>query len=251
MISLIGAKTIELEVGSNFSDPGYYGSDPQDGPISVETTGSVDTQQLGHYVISYTAQDSQSNQAETVQRHVYIVDTRSPEIMLQGDAFLRIALGTNFEDPGAVAIDAHEGDLSVTTEGAVDVSQAGSYEIGYFASDSSGNTAQVFRRVIVGSIPEGRITSREYAVGGHDFNLLDASELYPDHPDYVAFPMHFEWPTGPSGRDEFSTEWPPENVRDNYATVIGVLSSRIHRSALLCHCIRRPRRALALLKRFL
>ena len=68
------------------------------------------------------------------------------------------------------------------------------------------------------SAPQGRITVREYHVGGANaISRLTDHAGYPDSPDAVYYPIHFEWPTGPSGRDEDSIEAPPGNVADNYA----------------------------------
>ena len=66
--------------------------------------------------------------------------------------------------------------------------------------------------------PQGVITVREYNIGGANaISRLTDYEGYPDSPDGTFYPIHFEWPTGPTGSDEDSTEQPPGNVKDNYA----------------------------------
>ena len=57
--------------------------------------------------------------------------------------------GREFEDPGAVAIDAYDGEVAVTTRGVVNWRRSGSYDVTYKAVDSSGNEAVVVRRVRV------------------------------------------------------------------------------------------------------
>lgn len=69
----------------------------------------------------------------------------------------------------------------------------------------------------VPSMPQGRITVREYHVGGA--NKLQRLTDYPGYPeaaDATYYPMHFEWPTGPDGLDQDSTQNPPDDVRDDY-----------------------------------
>lgn len=66
--------------------------------------------------------------------------------------------------------------------------------------------------------PQGVITVREYNIGGANaISRLTDYEGYPDSPDGTFYPIHFEWPTGPTGADQDSVEQPPGNVKDNYA----------------------------------
>ena len=56
---------------------------------------------------------------------------------------MNIVLGSNYEEPGATAIDEKDGDLSekIVIEGQVDTSKEGTYTITYKVSDSKGNEA--------------------------------------------------------------------------------------------------------------
>ena len=50
------------------------------------------------------------------------------------------------------------------------------------------------------SAPQGRITVRWYDVpGSNAISRLTDYAGYPDSPDAVYYPIHFEWPTGPTG----------------------------------------------------
>ena len=67
-------------------------------------------------------------------------------------------------------------------------------------------------------VAQGRITVREfYFEGANAISRLTDHTAYPNSPDAVYYPMHFEWPTGPTGRDEDSTDAPPSDVANNYA----------------------------------
>ena len=80
-----------------------------------------------------------------------------PEISLTGSSTLNLTTGTSFTDPGAIATDAIDGDISsfIITSGSVDTSSAGTYFITYTVTDSSGNTSSVTRtiRIIESMLP--------------------------------------------------------------------------------------------------
>ena len=57
--------------------------------------------------------------------------------------------GVPYVDPGAVADDAYDGRVAVTTSGVVNWRRVGYYDVTYFAADSSGNGAVAVRRVHV------------------------------------------------------------------------------------------------------
>ena len=57
--------------------------------------------------------------------------------------------GREYVDPGAVAVDAYDGEVAVTMSGAVNWRRTGWYDVTYRAVDSSGNEAVAVRRVHV------------------------------------------------------------------------------------------------------
>lgn len=84
-------------------------------------------------------------------------DEVAPIITLNGSATMQVYQGSAFNDPGAVAIDDRDGDIStnITVSGAVDVNTLGEYQISYNVSDAAGNVAQtITRNVIVLEAPE-------------------------------------------------------------------------------------------------
>ncbi|MFO8087081.1 MAG: DUF5011 domain-containing protein [Bacteroidales bacterium] len=78
-------------------------------------------------------------------------DNTPPEITIEGKDTVYLPLNTPFDDPGALAFDIEEGDLSnsvlVTTE--LDINQTGIYKVYYTVTDESGNKAETVRYVIV------------------------------------------------------------------------------------------------------
>ena len=72
-------------------------------------------------------------------------------IRLKGEENVTVNLGDAYSDAGAAAYDLTEGDLTsaIKTEGTVDTSRRGVYEIKYSVKNSAGETASAVRRVTV------------------------------------------------------------------------------------------------------
>ena len=147
-ITILGDNPSNVEVGSTFSDPGVTVYD-QDGSSTYTTTGTVDTNVLGSYALTYTATDNSGNQA-TATRTVNVVDTTTPVITLIGDSQVNIEVGSAYTDAGATATDNYDGDLSsqIVVVNNVDVNMLGSYTVTYSVSDSSSNAATVVTRTV-------------------------------------------------------------------------------------------------------
>jgi hypothetical protein len=79
------------------------------------------------------------------------IDTGSPIITLKGNNPYLVEWGSaaKFADPGAVATDAIDGELSYTIDSTVNMYSAGSYTVTYKASDAAGNETTATRTVIV------------------------------------------------------------------------------------------------------
>ena len=147
-ITVLGANPFTVEVGSTFSDPGVTVYD-QDGSSTYTTTGTVDTNVLGAYTLTYTAVDNSGNQA-TATRTVNVVDTTAPVITLVGDSQVNLEVGSTYTDAGATASDNYDGDISsqIVVVNNVDVNTLGSYTVTYSVSDSSSNAASVVTRTV-------------------------------------------------------------------------------------------------------
>ena len=159
VINIIGSSVMNVEASqSQFDEPGFTASDSYEGNItpSVVTSGVVDMQTLGTYILRYNVSDSSGNAAVEKTRTVTVDDNTSPLITIQGNETMNVELGSTFIDPGVSAFDNLDGDLtnSIIIEGSVDTFVAGVYTITYKVVDSQGNVAQqVTRTVIVGSPP--------------------------------------------------------------------------------------------------
>lgn len=76
-------------------------------------------------------------------------DTAAPMITLVGEALVQITQGQIYEEQGASASDAVDGDVLVTVSGEVDTDTIGTYSRRYTAVDAAGNEASKIRRVTV------------------------------------------------------------------------------------------------------
>ncbi len=61
VVSITGNGTIELALGATWTDPGATATDENDGTITPVVTGTVNTDKVGEYTITYTATDEAGN----------------------------------------------------------------------------------------------------------------------------------------------------------------------------------------------
>ncbi|KZE80801.1 hypothetical protein AV654_10610 [Paenibacillus elgii] len=153
-IVLLGENPLDWQAGTAYVDPGAKAFDPQDSDLTgrIAVTGHVDVTRLGSYVLQYDVTDRAGNPAIPVTRTVRVKDTIRPVITLRGEPEMSISYGASFVDPGAVAMDNYDGDISgrIRVVGTIDSRKPGVYELRYQVEDSSGNRAlEVVRKVRV------------------------------------------------------------------------------------------------------
>ncbi|MBI2422194.1 MAG: DUF5011 domain-containing protein [Candidatus Hydrogenedentes bacterium] len=148
IISLNGSQALQLECGAPYEEAGALAGNCR-GAVEVTTSGVVDVNTPGQYVVVYSADDGEQTAVAT--RTVTVVDTTPPEITLLGDGLLILNCGATFVEPGVEAIDRCEGELAVSSdaESVVDTSAASTFEITYTAEDASGNIGVATRQVRV------------------------------------------------------------------------------------------------------
>ncbi|MBR3255204.1 MAG: polysaccharide deacetylase family protein [Clostridia bacterium] len=139
---LEGGAEFNQSYAKDFEEPGIKAIDNYDGDISDKIKTTKEDIDETHFNIKYEIEDSSKNKAEAT-RKVTIVDDVPPVIDIKGFNNMNIVLGSNYEEPGATAIDEKDGDLSekIVIEGQVDTSKEGTYTITYKVSDSKGNEA--------------------------------------------------------------------------------------------------------------
>ena len=140
-VTLNGDRTINIEVNSEFLDPGANST--LNTPIKV--IGELDTSKLGKYKIGY------KTFIQTIYRTINVVDTTPPTIKLIGkDVFIN--LNDEYIDEGVEIIDNYDINLekNLTIKSNVNNSKAGAYTIEYYVKDNSGNLSEsIYRNVYV------------------------------------------------------------------------------------------------------
>ncbi|MBQ4560851.1 MAG: polysaccharide deacetylase family protein [Clostridia bacterium] len=131
--------------GTPYEEEGIVVIDNCDGDI---TANVVSEEKDGK--VYYSISDSSGNKAEAVREIVY-GDPVGPELKLLGDGPFVIAVGGSYQDPGYIAIDNVDGDVTdkVAVQGRVNTAVAGEYTITYSATDTFGNTTTQTRNVTV------------------------------------------------------------------------------------------------------
>ena len=150
VIVLKGEDEIRHEAGGEYKDLGASGADIVDGEVVVKTSGEVQSNKPGEYVLTYTAIDKAGNKAEELVRKIRVVDTTGPVISLKGKESLSHEAGTVYSDKGAIANDVVDGDLSglIKVSGTVNVNRKGDYTLSYGVADAAGNNAKKVERVV-------------------------------------------------------------------------------------------------------
>ena len=145
---------MELKKGTYYVCPGdevvpekFKVTDNYDGDISDKVKVTISDKKDS---ITYTVQDKSGN-TSSIKKKIVFKDVVKPEIVLNGESEVNTFVGGQFQDPGVVAKDNCDGDLtsSVKTEGTVDTSNGGVYEVTYSVTDKAGNTGSIKRKVRV------------------------------------------------------------------------------------------------------
>ena len=149
-IFLKGPSTININLGDSYSEQDARGYDLVDGEVPVVIYGDTvdDTSSPTTYTILYSAIDAAGNIGIN-SRTVNVVDNILPVVTLNGSSSINIECGSTYTELNATAVDNIDGALSVTVNGEVNTSKAGTYTIEYLATDAAGNTGSTTRTVIV------------------------------------------------------------------------------------------------------
>ena len=152
VLNIIGNKTIYIEKGGTYSEPGVG----VDGDYSISTDkSSLNLQKVGEYKIRYTSLDEYGN-AGVANRTVVVRDTTPPVITLNGSKTIYLEcgqdtyteLGATANGGEAVSITVTDNSTGKTTE-SVDTDVVKTYTVTYSAQDAYGNTGITLRTVVV------------------------------------------------------------------------------------------------------
>lgn len=166
-----GISDVRIKQGATF-DPmaGVSAQDKEDGDLTsrVQISGSVDTQKIGLYALTYKVSDSDGHVTEQVRS----VEVYSMKPTFSGLADTTILLGSTFDAlAGVSAHDEEDGDLTahISVSGQVDTQTVGRYTLTYQVSDSAGQQVTQSRNVTVrepGAVCDNLWQAAQVYVGG-------------------------------------------------------------------------------------
>ena len=156
VITLLGSNPAVVIRGTAYTDAGANAWDTEDGDLTdnIVVTGSVDTNVIGTYVLTYNVHDSAGNYAAPVTRTVQVVtstiDTVRPVITLLGENPVDVLQGSVYTDAGATATDNVDGIITdnIITVNPVNTAIVGVYTITYNVRDNAGNSAVEVTRTV-------------------------------------------------------------------------------------------------------
>ncbi len=111
----------------------------------VNIKGNIEYNKIGEYNVQFEVKTWIGKYSKNIK--VKIVDTKAPEIILDGGEKYNISYSKEFEEPGYKAIDEHDGDITdkvITTKEEIDEEN---YNIRYSVQDQSGNKTEKVREV--------------------------------------------------------------------------------------------------------
>lgn len=148
--TLNGNNEVYLEVGREYKEKGttfkiFNNVMEKD----VKVKNNVNSKKIGKYYVDYSTKYLFVK--FHLRRTVNVVDSVKPLIKINGRKEMYLYLGEKYEEPGAVAYDNYDKDISdkIKITGKVDINKEGKYEIKYTVTDSSDNKKTVKRIVNV------------------------------------------------------------------------------------------------------
>ncbi len=172
-ITMNGGTTINVLQGKPYRELGAVAKDNCDGVISshIETSGTVDVNTPGIYVVTYSVQDKAENSA-IAERLINVLepstkrnDRKPPQINLIGGSPTTITVGDVYEEPTINATDDVDGDVTpfINIQGEVNPNKAGQYKVVYSVMDRSGNRAT---KTVVVKVKKAKVEKVPLASGG-------------------------------------------------------------------------------------
>lgn len=146
-VQLNGAAEITVEYGSEFSDPGatacWHDNVLNKTPtaLAVTVSGAPNMEKPGTYTVLYEAE--YKNVSNSVIRTIHVVDSVAPEIVLVSDPEYYTVRGQEYREEGFTATDNCDGDITDRVQRNVIEDT-----VVYTVRDSSGNTAEVTRKIV-------------------------------------------------------------------------------------------------------
>ena len=144
-----------LEAAPEYQEAGFSAYDNHDGDITTQVVRRVEEGK-----VTYQVTDSSGNLA-SVERQIPIFDRYPPELILLGGDRVVLPLGLEFTDPGYVAMDKKDGEVTDRVTVSFDHPFVrylpDSYQLTYQVTDSEGRQTVARRTLVTEPTPRPRI----------------------------------------------------------------------------------------------
>lgn len=141
-VYLKGKEKLELDVYTNYKEPGYSASFLlKDLTSKVIVTSNIDNQKLGTYEVRYDLSYGAYHTKKT--RYVNVIDRKKPIISLKGESSVSVCPSKSYVEEGYKAEDNYDGDITEKVKLEVNKN-----EIKYTVKDNSNNEASITRKII-------------------------------------------------------------------------------------------------------
>ncbi len=153
-VTILGSWIVNILSGAIYADSGASWTDLADGSGTITaTSGSVNVNQTGTYILSYTKVDTAGNVSNTVTRTVNVLlvpDTILPIVTLIGSGNITLVQNSTYTELGAFWTDNIDGSgtILVPTTGSVNIAIPGVYTLIYSRIDTAGNISLNVTRTI-------------------------------------------------------------------------------------------------------
>ena len=166
VIKLTG-KDVLIDYGKKYKEPGYsvklFGKDYTK---NVKIKNNINLKKLGKYIVTYSVKIGGITYKKT--RMVSLIDREKPKIELTGKKNTDVCPDTNYKEEGYKATDNYDKDLTKKVK-----VNASKDKIIYFVVDSSGNKAEITRKLTYQdkTAPEVTLNGDEtvYVIEGGEF----------------------------------------------------------------------------------
>lgn len=162
-IILNGPSVLEIEVNSKYKELGINTYSIKNYKVKIKS--NVNPKKLGTYFVEYKINDIFKK-----TRKVIVVDSKGPEIKLNGNKKTNVCSYETYKDEGYIAIDNYDGDVTNKVKKEIKKDK-----IIYTIEDSNGNKTKKIRNLILKDDKEPVIT-----LNGNDYIYVNQGDTYED-----------------------------------------------------------------------
>lgn len=148
-LDLIGDTDVILYQNTEYTDPGFKAYDNKGNDLSdqVIIDNKINSSIAGEYYITYMLDDIY------LERNISVIPNKNQVtyLILSGEPIMYLRVNDTYNEPGYLVIDSEDPNIrdNIIIDGIVDTSKAGTYNIIYSVTNSSGITISEKRTVIV------------------------------------------------------------------------------------------------------